>query len=69
MKAQDQSSGTARKDVVDTEIAVIGAGPGGSALAGFLRNRGHQVTVFEKDAFPRFHIGESLLPMSIPALE
>ena len=69
MKAQDQSSGTARKDVFDTEIAVIGAGPGGSALAGFLRNRGHQVTVFEKDAFPRFHIGESLLPMSIPALE
>jgi flavin-dependent dehydrogenase len=69
MNAEAQASGTARKDVFETEIAVIGAGPGGSALAGFLRKRGHQVTVFEKDAFPRFHIGESLLPMSIPALE
>lgn len=54
--------------ILETEVAVVGAGPGGSSLAGFLRQAGHDVTVFDKDVFPRFHIGESLLPMSIPAL-
>lgn len=53
---------------IDTEIAIAGAGPAGSTLAGFLRQRGHQVTVFERDVFPRFHIGESLLPMCVPGL-
>ncbi len=53
---------------IETDVAVIGAGPGGSSVAGFLRQAGHRVVVFEKDVFPRFHIGESLLPMSIPPL-
>lgn len=72
MKLDPQPSGTSKPTPstrIETEVAVIGAGPGGSALAGFLRKRGHRVVVFDKDAFPRFHIGESLLPMSIPALD
>jgi flavin-dependent dehydrogenase len=53
---------------IETDVAIVGAGPGGSSLAGFLRLLGVRVTVFEKDVFPRFHVGESLLTMSIPAL-
>lgn len=53
---------------IETEIAIVGAGPGGSSLAGFLGLLGHRVVVIEREVFPRFHIGESLLPMCIPAL-
>lgn len=48
----------------DYEVAVIGGGPGGSCAAAALARRGHAVILFERDEFPRFHIGESLLPWS-----
>lgn len=53
----------------DTDVAVVGAGPSGSYLACHLARRGLSVDVFEKDTFPRFHVGQSLLPMSVPLLE
>ncbi|HUR28284.1 MAG TPA: NAD(P)/FAD-dependent oxidoreductase [Planctomycetota bacterium] len=53
---------------LETDVVIVGAGPGGSSLAGFLAVQGVRVVVLEKDVFPRFHIGESLLPMSIPPL-
>jgi FADH2-dependent halogenase len=43
------------------DVAVIGGGPAGSAAAIGLAQRGRRVVVFERDRFPRFHIGESLL--------
>jgi len=43
-------------------VIVIGAGPAGSVAATLLQNKGHQVTIIERDQFPRFSIGESLLP-------
>ena len=43
-------------------MIVIGGGPGGSATATYLRQKGRTVLVLEKEHFPRFHIGESLLP-------
>ena len=44
------------------EVAIIGAGPSGSVAAALLRQAGHDVIVLEQSRFPRFSIGESLLP-------
>ena len=52
-----------------TDVLVIGGGPCGSAAAIWLARQGRRVTLIEKDRHPRFHIGESLLPMSMPLLE
>lgn len=45
----------------DFDFAVAGGGPAGSAAAISLAQRGHKVVLFERETFPRFHIGESLL--------
>ncbi len=52
-----------------SRIVVIGGGPGGSTAATMLARKGHDVVLFERERFPRDHIGESLLPASIPVLE
>lgn len=44
------------------DAVIIGGGPGGSAAATYLSKAGKSVVVLEKEIFPRFHIGESLLP-------
>ena len=51
------------------DVLVIGGGPGGSAAAIFLARQGLQTVLVERDAHPRFHIGESLLPQSLPILD
>lgn len=55
--------------MTDTDVAIIGAGPAGSFLATHLALNGVSVEVFERETFPRFHVGQSLVPMSIPLLE
>lgn len=50
-------------------VIVIGAGPGGSTLATLLSQKGLDVAIVEKESFPRFKIGESLLPHSMDILK
>jgi flavin-dependent dehydrogenase len=52
-----------------TDIAIIGAGPAGAIAAALLRQYGYQVTVIERQLFPRFSIGESLLPQCMEFIE
>lgn len=51
------------------DAIVIGGGPSGSTVATRLAQRGRRVVLLEKERFPRFHIGESLLPCSMPLFE
>ncbi|MEI8212286.1 MAG: NAD(P)/FAD-dependent oxidoreductase [Planctomycetota bacterium] len=51
------------------DVVVIGGGPSGSATATILAQRGYKVTLFERDHFPRFHIGESLIPYCYPTIK
>jgi len=49
------------------DVAIIGGGPAGSTAAALLARASRRVVVFEREKFPRFHIGESLLPFSMKA--
>ena len=51
------------------DVIVIGAGPAGSAAAVLLAENGHQVLVLEREKFPRYHVGESLLPFTFYPLQ
>jgi flavin-dependent dehydrogenase len=44
------------------DVIVIGGGPAGSTVSTLIAQRGHRVELFEREHFPRFHIGESLIP-------
>ncbi len=59
----------AQQNVEQCDVAVIGGGPAGSTAAALLARRGYTVIALEKAHHPRFHIGESLLPMNLPVFE
>ena len=51
------------------DVIVVGGGPAGSTAATMLARQGAQVLLLERERFPRDHVGESLLPASVPVLE
>ena len=55
--------------IEQTEVVIIGAGPAGAIAAALLRKQGRQVLVLERETFPRFSIGESLLPQCMAFIE
>ncbi|MGH8182441.1 MAG: NAD(P)/FAD-dependent oxidoreductase [Rhodanobacteraceae bacterium] len=63
------NDGNGQPKPFDCDVLVVGGGPGGSTISTLLARRGWRVTVLEKVAHPRFHIGESLLPANMPIFE
>ncbi|HVY07926.1 MAG TPA: NAD(P)/FAD-dependent oxidoreductase [Burkholderiales bacterium] len=51
------------------DVFVLGGGPAGSTISALLAERGWDVVIVEKERHPRFHIGESLLPLNMPLLQ
>src|SRR5882762_4566548 len=51
------------------DVLIIGGGPAGSAAATVLAGHGHKVLVLEREKFPRYHVGESLLPFTFHPLQ
>src|SRR5580658_8501640 len=51
------------------DALIIGGGPAGSAAAAILAEHGHRVLILEREKFPRYHIGESLLPFTFQPLQ
>src|SRR5437762_9304983 len=51
------------------DVLIIGGGPAGCAAATVLAEMGHEVLVLEREKFPRYHVGESLLPFTYYPLE
>jgi halogenation protein CepH len=50
---------------IDADVVVVGGGPGGSAVSTLIAGQGHRVLLLEKEHFPRYQIGESLLPATV----
>ncbi|HCN77337.1 MAG TPA: alkylhalidase [Verrucomicrobiales bacterium] len=53
----------------ETDVIIIGGGPSGAAAAAIIAEAGNKVLVLEREKFPRYHIGESLIPFTYAPLE
>src|SRR5690348_3444692 len=56
------SSKSSAPESMSYDVIIIGAGPAGSTAAAVLAEKGRRVLVLEKEKFPRYHVGESLMP-------
>src|SRR6188508_2840615 len=57
------------KEQNNYDVIAVGGGPAGCSAAALLAEKGHRVLVLEREKFPRYHIGESLLPFTYHPLE
>jgi flavin-dependent dehydrogenase len=57
------------KSTSNYDVILIGSGPSGSTASALLAEKGHNVLVLEREKFPRYHIGESLLPFTYQPLQ
>ena len=60
---------TALPEPTEHDVIVVGGGPAGSVTAGLLAQRGRRVLVLERERFPRYHIGESLITGMLSVME
>jgi flavin-dependent dehydrogenase len=63
------TAGSSTSSTSQCDVLVIGGGPAGSTMSAFLTQKGWKVTLLEKEHHPRFHIGESLLPLNMPIFD
>lgn len=63
------AAATASRPPRHCDVLIIGGGPAGAAAGALLAERGWHTVILDKDHHPRFHIGESLLPLSLPFLQ
>ncbi len=63
------STPRASKDQGDWDVAIVGGGPAGATTAAFLARAGRRVLLLEKEHFPRYHVGESLIPGCLRILD
>ena len=69
MNSPHLMSTSKESELMQCDVLVVGGGPAGSSCATLLAEKGFRVIMLEKEAHPRFHIGESLLPANMPLLE
>jgi flavin-dependent dehydrogenase len=62
-------SSMATRPSMATRVLIIGGGPAGATAASFLARAGIEVTLMEREVFPRYHIGESLLPSCLEIID
>jgi len=55
--------------ITSHDVLIIGGGPAGASTASILAEHGHKVLIIEKAKFPRYHVGESLIPFTFGPLE